>query len=128
MPSTDLGRELRVADQQVLGGIRVIDTAGTIAGWITGMLLADFGAEVVHVTPPSRVGADEIPGEAMWHRNKVCATPDWASDGELDVLRRLVAGADVCITTEPAVVEALGLDATASDRLVHVHMPTAVPL
>ena len=117
-----------MSDGQALDGIRVLDLSGTIAGWVAGMLLGDFGAEVVYVPPPGRVGAAEVPGEAMWHRNKVCSSIDWTSSADLAVLRGLLAGADVCISTEAGVSEALDLAHPANSRLVHLSVPSCVPL
>lgn len=119
---------VRVSNGQALAGVRILDLSGHIAGWVAGMVMGDFGAEIVHVDPPDRAGAAEIPGEAMWHRNKVCVSADWSSDVDLGNLRALVAGADMCITTDARVCDLLDLEHPGNDRLVHLHMPSGVPL
>ena len=52
-------REMTMAS--VLDGIRVLDLSSGVAGPITGMLLADHGAEVIKVEPP---GGDRFRGDA----------------------------------------------------------------
>ena len=42
-------------EQHALAGVRVLDLAGSVAGAIAGMLLADLGADVVKVHPPGDV-------------------------------------------------------------------------
>src|SRR5437868_6032288 len=53
-----------------LDGIRVLDLSGGIAGPLAGMLLADFGADVVKVEPRGGDPARSLPGFAVWNRNK----------------------------------------------------------
>ena len=47
MPTTEEG--------PALGGVRVLDLTGSVAGAVAGMLLADLGADVVKVHPPGGV-------------------------------------------------------------------------
>ena len=45
---------------KVLDGMRVLDLGRVLAGPITGMLLADPGAEVVKIEPPDAAPAPRI--------------------------------------------------------------------
>ena len=52
-----------------LEGIRVIDFGHYIAGPLTGMLLADYGADVIKVDPPGGPRC-KTPANATWNRGK----------------------------------------------------------
>ncbi len=60
---------------------------------MAGMLLADYGADVVKMERPAGDPARRLPGFAMWNRNKRGLVND--DPGRLD---QFLAGADVCIT------------------------------
>ncbi len=90
-----------------LAGLKVVEFAHVIAGPLAGTLLADLGAEVVHVDDP--VNGD--PGRKMgppkddvylwWKvsaRNKRSVTLDLRSAEGQEVARKLVRWADVVIT------------------------------
>ena len=68
-----------------LSGIRVVELATGVAGLMAAMLLADSGADVHEVEPPTG-GDDRIrPGFAMWGRA-------WSADVVTDNYRPGVAG------------------------------------
>jgi crotonobetainyl-CoA:carnitine CoA-transferase CaiB-like acyl-CoA transferase len=107
---------------QVLDGIRVLDFGRFIAGPFCAALLGDLGAEVIRI---ERLGGGEdrffIPvgagpdgGGAMFlamNRNKRGMTLDPASPKGREIVRRLVATADVVVANlPPAVLRALELD------------------
>lgn len=113
---------------QALAGVRVLDLSGTIASSVAGMLLGDYGAEVIHLTPPTWTEAAELPGLAVWHRNKLCSSLDWASHDSVKTAVQLLRGADICITSDETTLAKLGLESEMLQRLVHLHMPACVPL
>jgi crotonobetainyl-CoA:carnitine CoA-transferase CaiB-like acyl-CoA transferase len=89
-----------------LQGMRVIELAHIMAGPVCGMMLADMGADVVKVEKPSgddsrRFVPPEINGEAaaymMMNRNKRGIALDLKTEGAVQVLRKLLAEADVVI-------------------------------
>jgi formyl-CoA transferase len=91
----------------VLDGVKVVEFAHVIAGPLAGTLLADLGAEVVHVEDPGvgdpgRTMGPTKDGHGLWWkvsaRNKRCVTLDLRSQRGQDTARKLVAWADVCIT------------------------------
>jgi formyl-CoA transferase len=100
-----------------LGGIRVLDLSRLVAGGICGMLLADFGAEVIKVEQPGtgdplrRWTSD---GTDFWWRvyarNKRFVTLDLKSPEGRTLFLRLVPRFDVVIESfVPGVLERLGL-------------------
>jgi crotonobetainyl-CoA:carnitine CoA-transferase CaiB-like acyl-CoA transferase len=106
----------------VLDGIRVLDFGRYIAGPFCAALLGDLGAEVIRIERigggedrgmiPVGVGADA--GGAMFlamNRNKFGMTLDPASPKGREVVRRLVASADVVVANlPPRVLRSLALD------------------
>lgn len=96
-----------------LTGLRVLDLAHHPAASGTGMLLADYGADVVKIEvpggDPSRTEAPQFPGTSVskaflaLNRGKRSVTIDWRTDGGRKVVDRLIVDADVLIAyREPA--------------------------
>jgi crotonobetainyl-CoA:carnitine CoA-transferase CaiB-like acyl-CoA transferase len=113
----------------VLEGIRVLDFGRYIAGPFCAALLADLGAEVIRI---ERIGGGEdrhfIPvgagpelGGAMFlamNRNKLGMTLDPAAPQGREIVRRLVATADIVVANlPPAVLRALALDLDSLRRV-----------
>jgi crotonobetainyl-CoA:carnitine CoA-transferase CaiB-like acyl-CoA transferase len=97
-----------------LAGLRVIDFGQYVAGPLTAVLLADQGADVIHVDPP---GGPRLAGfaDAFFNRGKRRVTLDLKQAGDLAAARRLVAGADVVIENfRPGTLARLGLDLDAA--------------
>jgi crotonobetainyl-CoA:carnitine CoA-transferase CaiB-like acyl-CoA transferase len=92
-----------------LTGIRVIDFGQYVAGPLLGVMLANEGAEVVHVDPPGGPLWDH-PSDAFLNRGKRRIVLDLKRDADRAVARRLVATADVVIENfRPGVMGRLGL-------------------
>jgi len=110
-----------------LSDIRVVELATGVAGPMAAMLLADFGADVVKVEPPTG-GDDRLrTGFAMWGRGKSSLVPDPRIDSGRNQLQWLLDRADVCVAS-PAVAAlwpgALAEQATARNpRLVYLSIP-----
>jgi crotonobetainyl-CoA:carnitine CoA-transferase CaiB-like acyl-CoA transferase len=111
-----------------LEGIVVVDLTQNVAGPFCTQILGDLGAEVVKVERPGRGDdarawappwwADESAVFMAFNRNKRSLALDLKRDGGLEVLRRLVARADVFVQSLRAgVVGELGLDFTAARAL-----------
>ncbi|MGH7097460.1 MAG: CaiB/BaiF CoA transferase family protein [Stellaceae bacterium] len=114
----------------VLKGVRVLDFGRYIAGPFCAALLADLGAEVIRIErigggedrrlipvgagPGHEGGDDGAAGGAMFlamNRNKLGMTLDPAADKGREIVRRLVATADIVVANlPPAVLRALALD------------------
>ena len=96
-----------------LTGLRVLDFGQYIAGPLTAVLLADQGADVIHVDPP---GGPRWPGvaDAFLNRGKRRVILDLKQPDELAAARRLAAAADVVIENfRPGVLARLGLNLDA---------------
>ena len=102
-----------------LAGYRVIELGQLLAGPFAGCMLGYFGAEVIKIEPPD--GGDpirrwrEMRGDtSLWWRslarNKKSVTIDLKSERGVELVRDLIAQADVVIENfRPGVVEKWGL-------------------
>ncbi len=100
-------------DDGPLDGIRVVDLAVARAGPTCVRQLADFGADVVQVCPPTGAISFASGGSdgANLHRNKRSAIIDLATEQGHAVLLRLVEHADVLVENfRPAVKHRLRID------------------
>ena len=103
-----------------LEGVRVIDLTRVLAGPFGTTILGDLGAEIIKVEPlgkgdPTRGIAPYVNGQSHYHlslnRNKRSIALDLRSEDGRDIVRRLVASADVLIENfRPGVLATLGLD------------------
>ncbi len=115
-----------------LSGIRVLDCSRVLAGPFATMLLADLGAEVTKLEPPSGDesrswgppwwGAPEERRSAYFasvNRNKRSLVVDLRTDGGRRVLDRLATRSDLLVhNARPSRADRLGL---AADRLAGAH-------
>ena len=101
-----------------LTGLRVLDLGTVYAAPITAMLLGDWGADVIKVEhprgDPARTHGLNKDGHGLWWkviaRNKRAITLNFGKPEGQDILRRLVAQADVVIENfRPGVLEKWGL-------------------
>src|SRR5262245_65202147 len=100
-----------------LDGIRVLDLSRMVAGGLTGMLLADFGADVVKVEQPGTgdpLRSWTAGGLPLWWsvygRGKRYVTLNIQSDEGKEILLRLLPGFDVVVESfVPGTVERYGL-------------------
>jgi crotonobetainyl-CoA:carnitine CoA-transferase CaiB-like acyl-CoA transferase len=110
-----------------LEGIRVLDLSRVLAGPYCAMMLADMGAEVLKVEEPdggdeSRTwppfAAGEASGYLSMNRNKQNLTLNLKTPEAQDILKRLVARADVLIENfRTGTMEAFGLGYEALRQL-----------
>lgn len=112
-----------------LAGIRVVELAQMVAGPGAGLLLADYGADVVKVEPPSGDGARHLrspsvqdvavsPVFSAYNRDKTIVTADLRDPHDCEAVRRLCADADVVlVSSRPGVMDRLGLGAEAVRQL-----------
>ncbi|MGP0032735.1 MAG: CaiB/BaiF CoA transferase family protein [Acidimicrobiales bacterium] len=92
-------------------GVRVLDLSWGMAGPMTTMFLADNGAQVTRIEPPTGDPFGEQTGYRVWNRGKRSARLDLRSEEGLDAFRRLASRADIVIDSfSPGVMTRLGLD------------------
>lgn len=116
-----------------LSGLKVIDCATLFAGPVVASLMGDYGADVIKVEHPRgdslRGLGWEKDGVSLWwtlaSRNKRCVTLNLSKPDGQQVLRELIADADVLIENfRPGTLEKWGIGpeqlAEINDRLVVV--------
>ncbi len=72
----------------VLDGLTVLDLTTGIAGPVTGMLLADHGAQVTKIEPPGGDPTRAFSGAQVWHRGKRSAVLDLEDPTDRERVRR----------------------------------------
>ncbi|MFC4122830.1 CaiB/BaiF CoA transferase family protein [Nonomuraea zeae] len=103
-----------------LDDVRVIELGQLLAGPFCGQLLGDFGAEVIKVEDPGRGdpmrqwGREKPHGKSLWWpvvaRNKKSVTCDLRTPQGQDLLRKLIAEADVLLENfRPGTLERWGM-------------------
>ncbi len=103
-----------------LDDLRVIELGQLLAGPFCGQLLGDFGAEVIKVEDPGRGdpmrewGREKPYGKSLWWpvvaRNKKSVTANLRTPEGQDIVRRLVASADILVENfRPGTLERWGL-------------------
>ena len=112
-----------------LDGIVVLETASFVSGPYVGQLLADLGADVVKIENPK--GGDPFRNPdgyssefQAYNPNKRSVALDITKPAGADVLRRLIAEADVLVHNyRPGVMERLGFGwddvAPLNERLIY---------
>src|SRR5437899_2092819 len=106
--------------RDVLAGVRVLDFGRYIAGPYCAALLADLGADVIRIERRgggedrwvAPVGEDGVGAMFLvMNRNKRAMTLDPSCPDGREIVRKLVATADVVVANlPPAVLQALALD------------------
>ncbi len=118
-----------------LAGVRVVDLTSNIAGPFASLILADLGADVIHVEAPQgddsrRMSPASGSSSAYFklvNRNKSGLVLDLYEPAERDRLGELIAQADVFVCNlRPSVLERHGLDSeslcTRFPRLIHASL------
>ena len=83
--------------EHTLSGLRVIDFGQYIAGPLAAMMLADYGADVIHVDPPGGPRWNAYEANAVLMRGKRNIILDLNDPGDRETAFRLIETADVVI-------------------------------
>lgn len=114
----DLPAVAQGVDARPLAGVKVVEFCQIASGPFTGMLLADYGAQVVKVEPPEGdamrtwppLSAGYSENFASLNRGKRSIALDLKTSDDLDLARRLVMEADVLVeNSRPGAMQRLGL-------------------
>ncbi|HMG41630.1 MAG TPA: CoA transferase, partial [Acidimicrobiales bacterium] len=111
-----------------LDGVKVIDFSRHMSAPYGTVVLGDFGADVVKVEsvpegdPARRTGTAFVDGVSglflQWNRSKRSLAVDMRQPDGLEVVRRLVADADVLVENyRPGVTDAIGIGYQAMSEL-----------
>ncbi|MDX9885837.1 CaiB/BaiF CoA-transferase family protein [Thauera sp.] len=115
------------APTKPLAGLKVIELGTLIAGPFAARILAEFGAEVIKIESPD--GGDPLrkwrklyEGTSLWWylqaRNKKSVTVNLKHPDGVEVVRRLVAEADIVVENfRPGVLDKLGLGWEALSKI-----------
>ncbi len=111
-------------------GIRVVEFTHMVMGPTCGMVLADLGAEVIKVEPPTGDNTRRLLGSGagfypLFNRNKKSLVLDLQSPEGKEAVLKLIATADVVSENfKPGTMKKLGLDHDTlkklNPRLIHV--------
>ncbi|KAK7545142.1 CoA-transferase family III domain-containing protein [Phyllosticta citribraziliensis] len=112
-----------------LSGIKVLEFAGLAPGPFAGLLLADYGAEVIRIdraAAPSTAGPPPAPTPDQLTRRKTSISVDLKSSGGVALIKALIPHVDVVIDPyRPGVLEAAGLCPTAVLRSLNPRLIVA---
>ncbi|HKT44888.1 MAG TPA: CaiB/BaiF CoA-transferase family protein [Gaiellaceae bacterium] len=105
-----------MTDPLPLSGIRVVELSHVVMGPACGVILADLGADVVKIEPPTvgdktrTLGAASAGLFTTYSRNKRSVAVDVRAPDGLAFVRRLIAQADVLVENfRPGALDAVGL-------------------
>jgi crotonobetainyl-CoA:carnitine CoA-transferase CaiB-like acyl-CoA transferase len=121
---------------QILEGLNIVEMGcGSPAASIAGMVLADAGARVIKVEPPTGdlLRTENPSGFLVWNRGKESVVADLHVGLGRGIVSDLVTSADVVIEAfAPGVAESWGLGAdtlcSSNSRLVHCSISAFGPI
>jgi crotonobetainyl-CoA:carnitine CoA-transferase CaiB-like acyl-CoA transferase len=112
---------------RALEGITVVDFGRGLPSSLAAMVLADNGADVLHVEPPDGDPDRALPAFRMWRRGQRSITLDLRRPADREQAADLAAAADVVLQNwRPGVAEQVGLDyerlSVRNPGLVYCHI------
>nr|MCU0564453.1 CoA transferase [Desulfobacterales bacterium] len=120
-----------------LEGIRVLAFTHAVMGPAAGMILADLGAEVIHIEPPGGDATRQLRGFGVgyfsyFNRNKKCLAVDLKAPEGRAIILKLAASADILLENfGPGTIERLGYGYAAlsalNPRLIYCSLKGFLP-
>lgn len=120
-----------------LAGIKVLAFTHAVMGPCAGLILADMGAEVIHIESPAGDATRRLKGFGIgyfpyFNRNKKSLTVNLKSEEGREIIFKLVKTADIVIENfGPGTIERLGLGYEAlkevNERLIFVSLKGFMP-
>ncbi len=99
-----------MAEKDALAGLKVVDFSNFRTGAQTSQVLADFGADVIHVELPGGSPLREEAAWPLWGRGKRSIQLDLKKADDLAVARGLCVQADIVVESfRPGVADRLGI-------------------
>ena len=106
------------AQMQVFDGIRVLDFSAGMAGPLATMIMADNGAEVLKIEPPTGDWARGKSAFLMWNRGKKSLALDLKNQADRETVLSLIESSDVILESfRPGVAEKLGVDFKSAAKI-----------
>ncbi len=106
-----------------LSGLRVLEFTHAVMGPTAGLLLADLGAEIIHIEPPEGDATRRLKGFGtgyfpFYSRNKHSLAVDAKSDEGKAIIHQLVPTSDIFVENfGPGTMERLGFGYEAIQAL-----------
>ncbi len=120
-----------------LTGLRVLEFTHAVMGPTTGLLLADMGAEVIHVEPPEGDSTRRLKGFGagyftFYSRNKKSLAIDLKSPQGIAIIHTLVPQVDIIVENfGPGTMDRLGLGyptlSQLNERLIYCSLKGFLP-
>ena len=113
------------ADPPPLAGVRILEITNLIAGPTAGRILADLGADVIKLEPPtgdmSRPIARTYFYSVNFNKRSVCV--DTQTDAGKRIVQRIAASADALVANlRPHATERMGITPAVNPRLIETHL------
>ncbi len=120
-----------------LEGIKVLAFTHAVMGPAAGLILADLGAEVIHIEPPTGDATRRLKGFGVgyfpfFNRNKKSLAIDLKAPEGKDIILKLVASADIVLENfGPGTIDRLGYGYDAlsaiNPRLIYISLKGFLP-
>ena len=120
-----------------LDGIKVLAFTHAVMGPSAGLILADLGAEVIHIEPPTGDTTRRLKGFGVgyfsyFNRNKKCLAVDLKAPEGREIILKLVETADIVLENfGPGTIERLGYGYEAlkalNPRIIYVSLKGFMP-
>jgi crotonobetainyl-CoA:carnitine CoA-transferase CaiB-like acyl-CoA transferase len=112
-------------DPPPLAGVRILEITNLIAGPTAGRILADLGADVIKLEPPSGDISRPL-GRPYFYSvnfNKRSVCVDTQTDPGKRIVQKLAAAADALVANlRPHATERMGITPSVNPRLIETHL------